>query len=285
VASPESRAALRGGKPARRPASDSKSADDKGADGKAGKPPRNEALEWAKSIAIAVVLFLFIRTFLVQAYSIPSESMEETLLVGDYLMANNAVFGARLPFVGTRLPAVRDPRRGEIVVFRPTYNTPIQDVVKRVIGTPGDTLESRQGVVMRNGKALDEPYVHRLGTPDSPIPFSGGVGDPMVDPERHGYHNHMEALLPSVKREDYHPTRDNWGPLVVPAGHYFLMGDNRESSLDSRFMGFIPREVIRGKPLFIYWSYDRNRDAPFPRFVSAARWGRIGSAIHACCAR
>jgi signal peptidase I len=278
VASPESRAALRGGKAPKRPAS----RDDEEA-GKPGKPRKNELVEWLKSIAVAVVLFLLIRTFLVQAYSIPSESMEETLLVGDYLMANNAVFGARLPFVDVGLPALRDPRRGEIVVFRPTYNNPVQDVVKRVIGIPGDTLESRAGVVFRNGRQLEEPYARRDDSPDQPIERTGGAMDPVVISERTGFHNHLPALLPSVDQAAYQPTRDTWGPLVVPAGNYFLMGDNRNQSLDSRFMGFIPREVIRGKPLFIYYSYDRYRDTPFPAFITAARWGRIGSAIRACC--
>src|SRR3954465_5308483 len=98
--------------------------------------PKNEAREWAKSIGAALLLFLIIRTFLVQAYNIPSNSMEQTLLVGDYLMANNAVFGAHIPFTGWRVPGFRDPHHGEIVVFRPTYNRPEEDVVKRVIGLP-----------------------------------------------------------------------------------------------------------------------------------------------------
>jgi signal peptidase I len=278
VASPESRAALRGGKPPKRAAPKAEETES------TPVPRKNELVEWIKSIAIAVLLFLVIRTFLVQAYSIPSESMEETLLVGDYLMANNAVFGATLPLTDLRLPAFRDPRHGEIVVFRPTYNDPEQDVVKRVIGTPGDTLEARNGTVYRNGAPLDEPYVRRSGTPDLPIEHTGGAMDPVVITERTGFHNHLPALLPSVNPATYRPSRDNWGPLVVPAGNYFLMGDNRDASLDSRYMGFIPREVIRGKPLFIYYSYDKLRDGPFPSFVTTARWGRIGTAIRTCCA-
>ena len=247
---------------------------------------KNEALEWAKSIGAAIVLFLVIRTFLIQAYSIPSNSMEQTLLVGDYLMANNAVFGAHIPFTGWRVPGFRDPRRGEIVVFRPTYNSPEEDVVKRVIGIPGDTLQGRDGAVYRNGKRLDEPYVQRMGTPDAEIGFDGRMGvPPEVIPGRYGYHNHLPALVSTVDRAGYHPTRDNWGPLVVPANRYWVMGDNRDESLDSRFMGFIPREVIRGKPLFIYFSVDAEKDSPFPHFLTAARWGRIGSPIHACCSR
>jgi len=249
-------------------------------------PPKNEMVEWAKSIGAALLLFLVIRTFLVQAYSIPSNSMEQTLLVGDYLMANNAIFGARLPLIDTPLPAIRDPRPGEIVVFRPTYNNPQEDVVKRVIGIPGDTLQGKNGVVWRNGKPLNEPYVQRLGTPDGEIGWDGRVGVPTeVIPERYGYHNHVPLLPAGVDRRTYRPTRDNWGPVVIPRGHYWMMGDNREESLDSRFMGPIPRGVIRGKPLFLYFSVDKNRDTPFPHFLTAARWGRIGTGIHACCGK
>lgn len=249
-------------------------------------PPKNELVEWAKSIGAALLLFLIIRTFLVQAYSIPSNSMEQTLLVGDYLMANNAIFGARLPLIDTPLPSIRDPHAGEIVVFRPTYNNPQEDVVKRVIGIPGDTLQGKNGVVWRNGKPLNEPYVQRLGTPDSEIGWDGRAGVPTeVIPERYGSHNHVPLLPAGVDRRTYRPTRDNWGPLVIPKDHYWMMGDNREESLDSRYMGPIPRSVVRGKPLFIYFSVDKNRDSPFPHFLTAARWGRIGTGIHACCSR
>jgi signal peptidase I len=247
-------------------------------------PPKGaggETWEWVKSLGVALLLFVVIRTFLLQAFSIPSGSMENTLLVGDYLMANNTVFGPRIPFTEIRLPGIRDPRRGEVVVFRPTYNRPVIDVVKRVIGVPGDTLQMRDGVVYRNGKRLEEPYATPAQGPDEPIPFVGSTGvflSEGVDPARYGYHNHLPALLPSVERESYRPTRDHWGPLVVPAGSYFLMGDNRGASLDSRYMGFIPREVVTGKPMFIYFSYDPTLERPFS-FVTAARWGRIGTGI------
>jgi signal peptidase I len=258
----------------------------KTAPARAPRDDKNELMEWLKSIGVAAVLFLVIRCFIIQAYSIPSPSMESTLLVGDFLMANNTVFGARIPFTEVSFPALRDPHRGEIVVFRPTYNHPIEDVVKRVIGIPGDTLQMKDGAVIRNGRRISEPYVQRDGTPDSPIQLTGGVaGDPTVDNARVGYHNHLPALVAGVDRATYQPTRDNWGPVVVPAGHYFMMGDNRDQSLDSRYMGFIPRGVIRGKPLFLYWSVDRQRDAPFPQFITAARWGRIGHPIRACCDR
>lgn len=239
------------------------------------------AWEWIKSIGAAILLFFVIRTFLITAYSIPSESMEKTLLVGDYLMANNALFGATIPFTDVKLPALRDPRRGEIVVFRPTYNEPQIDVVKRVIGTPGDTLQMANAVLFRNGQRVNEPYAHYEEGYDVPIEMEGfGVPDPTVRPDAYGAKNHLPILASSVDPRQYRPSRNNWGPVVVPAGHYWLMGDNRDHSLDSRFMGPIPRRTVRGKPLFIYYSYDkRDADASFPRFITAARWGRIGEGI------
>jgi signal peptidase I len=238
------------------------------------RPPpvqeKNETMEWVKSIAIAILLFLVIRTFVVTAYSIPSESMESTLLVGDYLMANNAIFGATLPFTGVRLPAVRDPRRSEIVVFRPEYNQPVIDVVKRVVAVPGDTIEMRDRVVYINGARADEPYLHPPVAPDQPLNRLG----------MEGYQWHLAHLANGTDPNTYAPTRNTWGPLVVPPESYFMMGDNRDQSLDSRYVGFIPRDVIRGKPLFVYFSYDRLADRPSPRPLTAARWGRIGSGIH-----
>lgn len=248
-------------KPARRSGSSSPS--------RGGGSGGNELLEWGKSLVIALALFLVIRTFLVQAYTIPSGSMEDTLLVGDYLMANNAIYGAHIPFTSLRVPAIRDPQHGDVVVFRPDYNDPIIDVVKRVVGEPGDTIQMIDRVVHRNGEALAEPYVEQDYLPDEPLPRSGPTG----------YQWHLQHLAPGVDAESYSPTRDSWGPLVVPEGQYMLLGDNRDQSLDSRFVGFIPREVIRGKAMFIYFSVDRLLDRPFPRFLTAARWGRIGQVI------
>lgn len=239
------------------------------------------AWEWIKSVGAAILLFFVIRTFIITAYSIPSESMEDTLLVGDYLMANNALFGATIPFSDIKLPALRDPKRGEIVVFRPTYNEPQIDVVKRVVGVPGDTLQMADGVLFRNGQRVNEPYASYGQGYDEPIDMEGfGLMDPTIRPEAYGGRNHLPLLLPTVNPRQYRPSRNNWGPLVVPAGHYWLMGDNRDQSLDSRYMGPIPRRVIRGKPLFIYYSYDKqDPDASFPSFITTARWGRIGNGI------
>jgi signal peptidase I len=237
-----------------------------------------QALDAAKQLASAVVIFLFLRVFLVQAYNIPSSSMEDSLLIGDFLMATNVVYGAHIPFTEARLPGFRDPEQGEIVVFRPTYNAPVQDVVKRVIGVPGDTLRAVAGTVYRNGKPLAEPYVKRDGSADFAIPLRGQTAAEGVIPERHGYFNHLPALAAGTNPQAYAPTRDTWGPVVVPAGHYWLMGDNRDQSLDSRFMGFIPADVIRGTPLFIYYSWNKQADRALP-WITAVRWGRIGSIV------
>ena len=230
----------------------------------------NELLEWGKSLVIALALFLVIRTFLVQAYTMPSGSMEDTLLVGDYLMANNAIYGAHIPLTNVRVPAFREPRNGDVVVFRPLYNQPVIDVVKRVVGQPGDTLRMVDRVLHRNGSPLDEPYLEPDYMPDQPMPRFGPGG----------FEWHLAVLPDGADAESYAPTRDTWGPLVIPDDHYFLLGDNRDESLDSRYMGFIPRDVIRGKAMFIYFSYDRTSTSPFPRFITAARWNRIGKMIH-----
>lgn len=235
-----------------------------------GEAAKEGPLEWIRSFAIAILLFLVIRTFLIQAFTIPSGSMEDTLLVGDYLMANNAIFGAHIPLTDVRTPAFREPRHGDVVVFRPAYNEPVIDVVKRVVGEPGDTIQMVDRVVRRNGRAIEEPYLEPNYLPDEPLQRFG-MG---------GYEWHFAALQAGVDPDSYTPTRDNWGPLVVPEGHFLLLGDNRDQSLDSRYMGFIPREVIRGKAMFIYFSYDRYSPRPFPRFITAARWNRIGRMVH-----
>jgi signal peptidase I len=234
------------------------------------EPAKEGPLELIRSFAIAVLLFLVVRTFLIQAFTIPSGSMEDTLLVGDYLMANNAIYGAHVPLTNLRVPAFREPRNGDVVVFRPAYNQPVIDVVKRVVGEPGDTIQMIERVLHRNGRVLEESYLEPNYLPDEPLQRFG-LG---------GYEWHFAALAPGVDPAAYAPSRDSWGPLVIPAGNFFLLGDNRDQSLDSRYMGFIPRDVIRGKAMFIYFSYDRYATRPFPRPITAARWNRIGKMIH-----
>jgi signal peptidase I len=219
------------------------------------------AWEWLKSIAIALVIWIVLRTLLVEAFRIPSSSMERTLLVGDFLFVNKALYGAELPLVHTRLPAVREPRLGDIVVFDSKTESGVK-VVKRMVGMPGDTLEMRHNTLYRNGVRQVEPYVQHIDS----------LSDP-ADPEMRLWQ--LRYLAPGVDRESYRPSRDTWGPVIVPPGQFFVMGDNRDNSFDSRYWGFVDRRVIRGRPLFIYYSFDHESWRVLP-FLTAIRWGRIG---------
>jgi len=219
------------------------------------------AWEWLKSIAVALVIWLVMRTLLVEAFRIPSSSMERTLLVGDFLFVNKALYGAELPLVHARTPAVREPRRGDIVVFDSKTESGVK-VVKRLVGMPGDTLEMRRGALYRNGMQQVEPYAQHVDS----------LSDP-ADPEMRLWQT--QYLVPGVDRAAYQPTRDTWGPVIVPQGQYFVMGDNRDNSYDSRYWGFVDRSVIRGRPLFIYYSFDHESWRVLP-FLTAIRWGRIG---------
>jgi signal peptidase I len=220
------------------------------------------AWEWTKSFLIAFGLFLIIRTFLVEAFRIPTGSMENTLLVGDFLLVNKAVFGARVPFTRARTPTLAEPARADIVVFVPPHDSD-KTYVKRLIGMPGDTLEMRQGALMLNGRDVHEQYVRRDDTADA---FASGM---------FWQCEYAPAELPADRCR---PTRDTWGPVVVPAQHYFVMGDNRNDSEDSRYWGFVHRDGIRGRPLLIYYSFDpaARRAAPW---LTAIRWGRIGDRV------
>lgn len=222
--------------------------------------PRGGLWEWIKSLGLAFVLFLIIRTFLLQSFYISSGSMEDTLLVGDVLMVSKAAYGAKVPGTAARLPGWDAPSRGEIVIFRPEHD-PEVDVVKRVVGVPGDTLEMRDGSLYLNGQRQPEPYVRH---------------DPNAPNETHPWMVwQYDALLPSVDRDAYTPSRDDWGPILVPDDAYFVMGDNREESLDSRYWGFLEGWRIRGKVAFLYYSFDAESTKPLP-VLSAMRPGRIG---------
>jgi len=223
------------------------------------------AWEWIKSIAVALVIWFVLRSLLIEAFRIPSSSMEQTLLVGDFLFVNKALYGAEVPFIHKRLPAFREPRLHDIVVFDSRTQEGVK-VVKRVVGMPGDTLQMRGAALYRNGVRQVEPYVfHDNNLPD------------VADPEMRSWQ--LQYLLPLVDRVRYSPTRDTWGPLVVPEGRYFVMGDNRDNSYDSRYWGFVDRRVIRGRPLFVYYSFDHDSWRALP-FLTAIRWGRIGSSPH-----
>lgn len=223
--------------------------------------------DWTKSIGIALVVWLFLRTFLVEAFHIPSGSMEKTLLVGDWLFVNKALYGAEVPLINKRLPAVRQPQKGDIVVFDSKEMAGVEPagikVVKRLIGTPGDTLAMRGGQLYRNGRAVTEPYVQHINLDES------------APPELRA--KMREWQLPHLVGRDttgYAPDVEDWGPIVVPSDSLFVMGDNRENSLDSRYWGFLPRTNVRGSPMFVYYSYDAESYRPLP-FFTAVRWGRI----------
>jgi len=203
---------------------------------------------WDTSIVVAVLLWIGLRSYLIEAFRIPSASMENTLLVGDFLFVNKAIYGGELevPFTGIRflrLPGYSDPRPGGIVVFRSVEDsTPNLNIVKRVIGASGDTLQMVRDTVYRNGRRLDEPYALHLGSGQ----------DAAFDLQK--FRSWQVRYLIGRDTASYRPTKRDWGPVVVPAGHYFVMGDNRDESYDSRYWGFLPRSHIVGKPLLIYLS-------------------------------
>lgn len=197
--------------------------------------------EYAEAIAIAVLLALVIRTLIVQAFTIPSGSMMDTLLVGDYILVNKFLYGAEVPLTSHRLPGLRDPRRGDIIVFKYPQDES-RDFIKRVIAVPGESLQVRGHDVLIDGRSLAEPYVK---PPDAPLAHGG------------------------------QPASCNFAygcePIVVPEDSYFVMGDNRDNSQDSRYWGFVKRDKIKGKAFLIYWSWDGDRHW--------LRWWRLGRYI------
>jgi signal peptidase I len=222
--------------------------------------------EYFESIVIAVILALFIRTFVVQAFKIPTGSMENNLLIGDHLLVNKMVFGPATTGLERTLAPVGEIKRGDVVVFK-YPEEPDRDFIKRVIGLPGETLEVREKKVYINGKPLDEPYVHFLQPPSSPE------------------YNEVTSF----------DVRERYGPVTVPPEQYFMMGDNRDNSQDSRYWGFLPRDLVKGKALLIYWSYEAGREdyqdngagaelrglvSTFAHFFTRTRWDRMFHPIH-----
>jgi signal peptidase I len=220
-------------------------------------PAKSTAREYFESIVIAVILALFVRTWCFQAFKIPTGSMENNLLIGDHLVVNKFVF-APGGFERALLP-VRDIRRGDIVVFK-SPEDPERDFIKRVIGLPGETLELRNKQVYINGQALVEAYVHF-----------------QLPPRRDGEQTPFDL-------------RETYGPVHIPAGHVFAMGDNRDNSQDSRYWGFLPETYVKGRALMVYWSFE-SQAADYERsggeqlwsvatgFFTKTRWGRIGHQI------
>ncbi len=202
--------------------------------------PRKKSLvrEYAEAIFIAVLLALVIRQFAVQAFTIPSGSMMDTLLIGDYILVNKFLYGAEVPFADLHLPGLRDPQRGDIIVFRYPQDEN-RDFIKRIIAVGGDTVQVRDNRVWLNGAMVEEPYVRAA------VALAHGSG-------HCGYVYGCE-------------------PVKVPPSSYFVMGDNRDNSQDSRYWGFVKREKIRGKAFLIYWSW--NGESHW------LRWWRLGRYI------
>ena len=194
--------------------------------------------EYGEAVIVAVLLALVIRAFVVQAFTIPSGSMMDTLLIGDYILVNKFLYGAEVPFTDYHLPGLRDPRRGDIVVFK-YPNDESRDFIKRIVAVGGDRIQVRDNRVFVNGVAAGEPFVRSGSFPTAP---SGHCG-------------YLFAC----------------DPTLVPAGSYFVMGDNRDNSQDSRYWGYVKREKIRGKAFLIYWSWDSDRHW--------LRWRRLGNWI------
>ncbi len=219
---------------------------------------KSTAREYFEAIVVAVILALFVRTWVFQAFKIPTGSMEQNLLIGDHLLVNKFVFSPSATAIERSLLPIGQVSRGDILVFK-YPEEPERDFIKRVVGLPGETLEVRDTVVYIDGTELDEPYLgDRRRTP-----YPGAV-----------------AL----------DRRDNFGPVAIPGRHYFMMGDNRDNSQDSRFWGPLPHEYLKGKATVIYWSFSgapglipetglgatiRRLVSVFTNFFSGTRWDRM----------
>jgi signal peptidase I len=215
-------------------------ADGAGSRGRGASAKKSALREWVEVVVVGLLVVSLFRGVVAQAYQIPSGSMENTLLIGDFLFINKMIYGAELApgihgknLFDIRFPAFRKPKPGDIIVFRYPVN-PTVDYIKRCIATEGQTLEIRDKAVYVDGRELDEPYaIH---------------SDPRVLPREAG-------------------PRDNFGPIVVPEGCIFMMGDNRDNSYDSRFWGPLPIREVKGKAMFLYLSWDGERMMPrFNRF-------------------
>jgi signal peptidase I len=199
--------------------------------------PKSKLQEYIEAIILAILIAFFIRTFVIQAYKIPSGSMKPTLLVGDHILVSKFNYGIKIPFVRSTLIPTGSPHRGDIVVFIYPEDRS-KDFIKRLIGLPGDTVEIRDKQIILNGQPYSDTH---------------GVN---VDP----------AIIPGAVQP-----RDNFGPVKVPEGSYFVMGDNRDESYDSRFWGFVGERDILGKALIIYWSWNQDDHD--------VRWKRLGSIL------
>jgi signal peptidase I len=224
-------------------------------------PARSKTREYVEAILLALVLALFIRTFVVQAFKIPSPSMVPTLLVGDHILVNKFLYGLKLPFSDNKVLKFKEPVNGDIVVFRMKDG---RDFIKRVIGTPGDTISMDKGQLTVNGEKLEMDPVdeHKdqfdyYFSQELASEQNGKVSGALDLVETIVEHEHLLRMNPR------YPSARTFKPVTIPADSYFVMGDNRDNSHDSRFWGFVEAKDIKGKAMIIYWSWDKS--SKFPR--------------------
>jgi signal peptidase I len=253
--------------------------------GSGKKKPAQPRGRWVwvnfNSLAGAIVIYLFVKTLFVEAFRIPSGSMIPTLLIGDWLFVNKLAYGPTIPFTNSHLPGYTNPKHDDVVVFESPYqadNAPdfTPTLVKRLKGMPGDTLYMRDGVLYLNGIAQRQGFAAK-----------NYIGDNTQTAPNFDWQHTIEIKGSRFGAPPAQPTLGNWGPLVIPADHYFMMGDNRYCSKDSRYWGVVPRANIRGRPLFVYYSYipgppaedercsGQISDRPLPPLTDI-RWSRIG---------
>ncbi len=243
--------------------------------GKTGNSRGASSQTWenVKAIVWTLVIFFAIRTFLFEAYRIPSGSMIPTLLVGDWLFVNKLAYGPHVPGTEINLPGYTDPKRGDVVVFKSPDQIdqpedPNPTLVKRCVAVAGDTIWMRDGMLHVNG--IPQPQ----GFAAENVKGDGTFSHPLFAWQKPFEIRGTRAGEPAAA-----PTLDNWGPLVVPPAHLFMLGDNRYDSKDGRYWGFVPRENVRGRPAFVYYTYNADdSDRPLP-FLTDIRWGRLGTII------
>jgi len=208
------------------------------------KPEKGKLRENVEAIVIAIILALFIRTFIVQAFKIPSGSMIPTLLIGDHILVSKFIYGVKIPFINTTIIPGKDPEYNDIVVFK-CPKDPQKDYIKRVIGLPGDMVEIKNKIVYINGEKVDDPHAY----------FSDTRGSPLMN-----------------------RPRDNYGPVKVPDDSIFVMGDNRDHSYDSRFWGFVEQKALKGKAFLVYFSWDTSEfEWTLSKIINMdVRWSRLG---------
>ena len=218
--------------------------------------------EWTKIFWLSVALFLVLKTFIVEAFKIPSGSMEGTLLIGDFLLVNKLAYGAEIPFTSKRVPAL-EPKRDDVIVFESPEDL-TKTYVKRLVGLPGDTVEMRGGLLYRNSLQVPERYASHSSD---------------IDRVEERFRWQRDYIVRSAGASiSYDPTRNNWGPLVVPGKSYFVLGDNRDNSSDSRYWGFVADSLVKGRPFVIYYSYDPD-SAHGMAWLTRIRWNRLGELV------